>query len=78
MSVRARHSRDKQQQAMTTLPIAMDAIKAIANCNGRDQHNHRETPKRSQEEPLKCNKEDRDDQSQSHKVASLMNATRAL
>jgi hypothetical protein len=30
---------DKQQQATMTLPIAMDAINAIANCDGRNQHN---------------------------------------
>jgi hypothetical protein len=48
---------DKQQQALATLPTMMDAINAIANCNGRNQHNHCEMTKCSQEERLKCNKE---------------------
>jgi hypothetical protein len=61
-----------------TLPIAMDAIKAIANHNGCNQCHHREAPKRSRDEPLKCNKEGHGDQPQSHKAASTTNTTRAL
>jgi hypothetical protein len=57
MSIGAMHSCDKQQQARTTLPIVMDPIYAIANRDGHNQRNHREMPKRSQEEPLKRNKE---------------------
>jgi hypothetical protein len=63
---------------MTTLPIAMDTINAIANRDGRNQRNHREMPKHSQEEPLKCNKKRCGDQSQSHEAVLLTNATRAL
>ena len=36
VSIGAKHSRDKQQQATTPLPIAMDVIKATTNCNGRN------------------------------------------
>jgi hypothetical protein len=53
----AMHSCNKQQQATMTLPIAMDPINAITNRDGPNQQNHHETPKCSQEEPLKCNKE---------------------
>ncbi len=56
----------------------MDAINAIANCNGRNQCLHREAPKRSQDEPLKHNKEGRGNQPQSHKAVLPTNATRAL
>jgi hypothetical protein len=42
-SIGARHSRDKQQQATTTLPIAMDMIKAIANFYEYNQRNHHES-----------------------------------
>ncbi len=55
----------------------MDATKAIANSDGCDQRNYRETPKRSWEKPLKCNEEGRGNQPRSHKVALSTNATRA-
>ena len=77
MSVRARHSRDKQQQAMTTLPIAIDTIIVITNRDGCDQRLHCEAPKRSRDEPL-YDKVECDNQPQSHKAAFSMNATRAL
>jgi hypothetical protein len=63
---------------MTTWPIAMDAIKANIDHDGRNQCHHHEAPKRSQDKPLKCNKDGHGNQPQSHKVALLMNATRAL
>jgi hypothetical protein len=78
MSVRARHSWDKQEQITTTLPIAMDAIKAIANHNGCNQRNHLEAPKCSREMPLKRNKEGHGNQPQSHMAALPTNAMRAL
>jgi hypothetical protein len=56
----------------------MDAIKAITNSDGHNQRNHREMPKRSQEEPLKRNEDGRGNQPWSHKAALLTNATRAL
>ncbi len=62
---------------MMTLPIAMVAIKAIVNRDGRDQCNFCEMPKCSREEPLKCNKEGRGNQLQSHKADLSTNATRA-
>jgi hypothetical protein len=77
MSVGASCSCDKQQQLMTTWPIAMDAIKTITNHDERNQHHHREAPKRSLEEPLNRDKEGRGDKSQSHKAALPTNATRA-
>ncbi len=67
MSIGARHSCNKQQQATTTLPIVMDAIQAIANHDGCDQRNHREVPKCSQDEPLKRDKEGCGDQHQSRR-----------
>ncbi len=77
MRVGAMRSCNKQQQAMTTSPIVMDTINAIAICDGRNHRNHCETPKRSREEPLKRNEEGRGNQPQSHEAALLMNATRA-
>ncbi len=56
----------------------MDAIKAITNRDGRDQHLHREVQKCSQTKPLKCNEEGHGNQSQSHKAALLTNAAKAL
>jgi hypothetical protein len=56
----------------------MGAIKAIINCNGRNQRLHLEAPKCSQAKPLKCNKEGRGNQPQSHKAALPMNMTSAL
>jgi hypothetical protein len=67
---------DKQQQATTTLPIAIDTIIVITNRDGCDQRLHCEAPKRSQEEPLKRNEEGCGNQPQSHKVVLLMNATK--
>jgi hypothetical protein len=58
---------DKQQQATTPSPIAMDAIKVITNCNGRNQCHHCEASKLLQNEPLKFDKEGRGDQLWSHK-----------
>jgi hypothetical protein len=58
---------NKRQQATTTLPIAMNALKAITNCNGHDQRNHCEAPKCSQDEPLKRDKEGCGDQHQSRR-----------
>jgi hypothetical protein len=78
VSIRAICSCDKQKQATTTLPIVMDAIKAITNRDGRDQHLHREVQKCSQTKPLKCNEEGHGNQSQSHKAALLTNAAKAL
>jgi hypothetical protein len=78
MSIGASRSCDKRQQATTTSPIAMGAIKAITNRNRCDQRLHCEVPKRSQEEPLKRNEEGHGNQPQSHKVAWPTNATRAL
>ncbi len=78
MSIGAMRSCNKWQQATMTLPIAMYAMDSIANCDGRNQCNHCEMPKRSWEEPLKCNKEGRGNQHQSHKAALSTNATRAL
>jgi hypothetical protein len=78
MSVGARHSCNKRQQATTTLQIAMDTIKAIANCNGCNQCNHCEAQKRSQDEPLKRDKEGRGDHPRSYKAALPTNTTRAL
>jgi hypothetical protein len=72
------HSCDKQQQTITTLPIAMDAINGIANRDGHNQRNHHEMPKRLHDEPLKCNEEGCVNQPQSHEAALLTNATRAL
>jgi hypothetical protein len=77
MSVGASCSCNKQQQATTTLPIMMGAIKAITYCDGHDQCLHCEVPKRSQDEPLRRNEEGRDNQPQSHKVALPTNTTRA-
>jgi hypothetical protein len=74
--VGTRHSCNKQQQATKTLPIAMKAIKAITNCDGRNQCHHHELPKRSRDKPLKPNKEGRGNQPQSHKVALPTNATK--
>jgi hypothetical protein len=71
------HSCNKKQQATTTLPIAMDTNKAIAKRNGRNQRNHHEMPKCSQDESLNCNKEGCGNQPQSHTTALLTNATRA-
>jgi hypothetical protein len=56
----------------------MEMIKAITNRNGCDQHNHREVPKHSQDEPLKHDKEGRGNQPQSHKATLPANTTRAL
>jgi hypothetical protein len=56
----------------------MVAIKAIANQDGCNQHNHREAPKRSRDEPLKHNKEGHGNQPESRKAASPSNMTRAL
>jgi hypothetical protein len=56
----------------------MDAIKAITNGDGGNQHHHCEGPKRSQDEPLKRNEEGHGDQPQSCKAALPTNATRAL
>jgi hypothetical protein len=61
-----------------TLPIAMDAIKAITNHDGRNQSHHCEAPKCSQDKPLNHDKEGHGDQSHNHKGALPMNATRAL
>jgi hypothetical protein len=77
VSIKASPKCGKQQQATTTLPIAMGAIEAITDRDGCNQRLHREVPKRSQEEPFKRNKEGRGDQPWSHKAASPMNATRA-
>ncbi len=55
----------------------MDVIKAITNCDGCNQRHYCEAPKRSRDEPLKCNKEGHGNQPQSHKVALPTNATRA-
>jgi hypothetical protein len=55
----------------------MDAIKAITDRDGRDQHHHCEAPKRSRDEPLNRNKEGHGNQPQSHKAALPTNATRA-
>jgi hypothetical protein len=63
---------------MTTWLIVMVAIKAITNRDGCNQRHHREALKRSQDEPLNCDKEGRGDKSQSHKAALPTNATRAL
>jgi hypothetical protein len=63
---------------MTTLPIAMDAIKATTNCNGRYQRHHCQAPKRSQDETLKRSKEGCGNQPQKHKTALTTNTTRAL
>ncbi len=51
------HSWDKQQQVMTSLPTAMDAIKVTTNCDGHDPCHHRDASKRLTNKPLKCNKE---------------------
>jgi hypothetical protein len=56
----------------------MDTIKAIANCDGHDQRNHCEAPKRSQDEPLKRNEEGLGNQPQSYKAALPTITTRAL
>ncbi len=61
------------QQAMAS-PTAMDAMKAITDCNGRNQRHHCEAPKRSQDEPLKHDEEGRSNQPQSHKAALPTNA----
>jgi hypothetical protein len=63
---------------MTTLPIAIDAIKSITDCNGRNQFLHCEVQKRSQSKPLKRNEEGRGNRPQSHKEALPMNVTKAL
>ncbi len=55
----------------------MDGIKAITNCNGRNQHHHYEAPKHSRDKPLNRNKEGHGNQPQSHKTALPTNATRA-
>jgi hypothetical protein len=61
-----------------TLPIAMDVIKAITNCNGPDQLHHRDAQKRSQDKFLKRNETGHGNQPQSHKAALPTNTTRAL
>ncbi len=56
----------------------MDANNTITDCNRCNQCHHSEVPKRSQEEPLKRNKEGHGNQPQSHKEALPTNGTRAL
>jgi hypothetical protein len=56
----------------------MDGIKTIADCDGHNQRNHSEVPKRSPDELLEGDKEGHGNQPQSHKATLLTNATRAL
>jgi hypothetical protein len=56
----------------------MDAIKAITDCNRRDQHHHCEAQKRSLDKLLKRDEEGHGNHPQSHKAALRMNTTRAL
>jgi hypothetical protein len=56
----------------------MNAIIAITNRDGCNEHLHPEAPKCSRDEPLKCNEEGRGNQPQSHKVALPTNVIRAL
>ncbi len=77
MRVGARHSCNKQQQLTTTWPIAMDAIKAITDCDGCNQHHHHEALRPWRDKPLNCDEEGHGNQPQSHKAALPTNATRA-
>jgi hypothetical protein len=67
MSVGASYSCKNHQQSLTTLPIAMDTIKAITNHNGDNHCHHHEAPKRSHDKPLKRNEKGRDNQHRSQK-----------